>query len=73
MATLHRLRLLSRRYLRVNVTRYPLSDPLFLVGQLLRSHRITVVLDVGAKNGGYASINPYSRLRGQNRLIRAHP
>jgi FkbM family methyltransferase len=71
MSTLNRLRLLARTYLRVDVSRYPRSDPLFLVGRLLQSYGVTLVLDVGANDGGYASA--IRHLGYDNRIVSFEP
>jgi FkbM family methyltransferase len=54
MTALHRARMLARRLLKVDVVRYPGSDPLRRPVQLLRTAGVNVVLDVGANDGGYA-------------------
>jgi FkbM family methyltransferase len=54
MTALHRARLWARRVLKVDVVRYPGSDPLRRTTQLLRTAGVDVVLDVGANDGGYA-------------------
>jgi FkbM family methyltransferase len=54
MTALHRLRMFARRTFKVDCLRYPESDPLFEVVQLLRTAGVSLVLDVGANDGGYA-------------------
>jgi FkbM family methyltransferase len=50
---LHQLRMRSRDLLGLDVARYPESDPLYMLVRLLNSSAVTLVLDVGANEGGY--------------------
>lgn len=45
---------MSQRF-SVDLVRYPQSDPLWRISQLLRTHCVDVVIDVGANDGGYAA------------------
>jgi FkbM family methyltransferase len=69
--TLHRLRVLTRRVLKVDVARYPGSDPLHRVAKLLHSADVTLVLDIGANDGGFAT--SIRRLGYEGRIVSFEP
>jgi FkbM family methyltransferase len=69
--TLHRLRMLTRRWLKVDVARYPGSDPLHRVGRLLEAAGVTLVMDIGANDGGYAT--SLRRLGYEGRIVSFEP
>lgn len=55
MTLAHTARTWVRKSLKLDVQRYPQSDPLYHLSRLLRHLEIDLVLDVGANDGGYAS------------------
>lgn len=54
MGLQHRLRL-GLRHVGIDLARYPSSDPMFCVVQLLAHFGVDCVVDVGANSGGFAS------------------
>lgn len=61
---LHGIRRLTQRF-GLDVTRYPQSTLGYQANQLLPQHRVDVVLDVGANDGGYATMLRHSGYRGR--------
>lgn len=55
MSILHSARIVARCF-GVDVARYPQSAPDFQADQLLIHHRVDLVLDIGANDGGYAAM-----------------
>ncbi len=55
MTLAHTARTWVRKSLKLDVQRYPQSDPLYHLSRLLRHLEIDLALDVGANDGGYAS------------------
>ncbi len=54
MTVLHLTRRFAQRALKVDVSRYPQSDPLYRTVRLMMRVGVSTVLDVGANTGGYA-------------------
>lgn len=55
MSWKRRFRILAQDRLGIDIRRWPDDDPAQHIVQLLRTNRISVVLDVGANDGGFAS------------------
>lgn len=64
MTMLHGLRRLARR-IGVDVSRYPEATAEYQADQLLAQHRVGLVLDVGANDGGYAAMLRRAGYRGR--------
>lgn len=54
MTSLRRIARLAARRFGIDLVRYPQADPLWAITQMIRHHRIDLVLDVGANDGGFA-------------------
>ncbi|MDQ1246888.1 MAG: hypothetical protein QG597_1256 [Actinomycetota bacterium] len=70
MTLQHRLRL-GLRHLGIDLARYPASDPMWGVVQLLNHFAIDCVIDVGANDGGFAST--IRRLGYRGRIVSVEP
>lgn len=70
MSLQHRLRL-GLRSVGIDLARYPSSDPMFGVVQLLSHFAIDCVIDVGANDGGFAST--IRRLGYSGRIVSVEP
>lgn len=71
MSWLHRARLQAQQRLGVDVARYPQSHPLHRTVRLLSAASVTVVLDVGANDGGYG--RALRRLGYRQRIVSFEP
>ncbi|MFZ2014377.1 MAG: FkbM family methyltransferase [Nocardioides sp.] len=71
MTLAHSARTWARDHLRLDVQRYPASDPLHGASLLLEHLDIDLVIDVGANDGGYASA--LRRLGYDRRIVSFEP
>lgn len=71
MSLLHKARRAVQDRFGIDIARYPESDPLFRLAHLLRTTDTTLVLDVGANDGGYAT--SIRRLGYMGRIVSFEP